>query len=165
MDSLEFELTRQDCRHAVEAHFRSRAGSWPVRVISLVLMILGSLRIVDGDYIWGTVFFAAGLTYPGFSARVASYAVVRRKPIELGTVRLTLRDGAIHVDREGETAILTHLQRVAVAPRTLLLYLDHSRYVIIPRRVFKDASQYERVVDRARELLDAPMPSDDSDSD
>lgn len=158
MNTIEFELTRQDCRHAVEAHYRSRAGSWPVRVISLALMILGSLRIIDGDYIWGTIFFAVGMTYPILSARMASYITVRQRPLDLGTVRLTLAENAITIESPAETGKLTHLQRVAVAPRTLLLYIDKTRYVIIPRRAFKDPTQYQDFLQQARHLTETPLP-------
>ena len=156
MSPIEFELTREDCRRAIEAHHRSRSGSWIVRVISLVLMIMGSLRIIEGDYAWGTVFFAVGMTYPILSARLVSYAIVRQKPLELGCVRLHARDGGLHVEGPGYTGTLAILQRVVVAPRSVLLYVDDSRYVVIPRRAFTDVPQFQEFVDRARHLVEIP---------
>lgn len=157
MQPLEFELTREDCRHAVEAHHRSRSGSWPVRVISLAMMILGMLRLLDGDYAWGTVFFAVGMSYPILSARLASYAIVRRESPELGTVRLEFDERGLHVDGPGYTGTIAHLDRVAVAPRSILLYADPSHYVVVPRRVFPDRDAFQEFVGHARRLVDAPI--------
>jgi hypothetical protein len=155
-NTITFQLTPQDYRDAIEAHHRSRRGSFVVRVISLIFLALGSLRLVSGDYLTGSAFFGLGLAYPILSARLAAYTVVRRKTVPQGQVELQFHDDRIDVTGPEFNGTLRQLDRVALGPRSILLYVDPSHYLVVPRRVFTDAAHYRDFVDRARHLVEVP---------
>ncbi len=153
MDPITFQLTRNDYRDAIEAHHRSRRGSFVVRVLSLLFLALGSLRLVSNDYFTGAALFTLGLAYPLLSARMAAYAAVRRRAIPEGEVNLHFHDDHIHVDGPEFTGDVRELDRVALAPKSILLYVDESHYLVIPRRVFRDREHFQVTVDQVRKLL------------
>lgn len=154
---LEYELTVRDYITANRAHFFHGAQGWFLMAIGVILVLMSGAGLLlqprDPVLLFGLVFGVPAAFYPFTIMPYTTRRLYRMQRQMHGPVKAILDETQVTYESRLIDTTCRWLYRVLATKRVLMLYNTPKTYILVPRRVCRDAAQYERIEQLARGLV------------